>query len=461
MSNIFLKRINLNKIHHRYNLSVDFNDNLNVIHGKNGAGKSTLIHVIANVVNCDFLRFAFLNFEKIEVFYNNGKEITISQEKDQDDKVIIVSLSTGERIKFTTLEASATIRELKEERYSNESTPLLISKIQSFTKENGLKITSSSYFPAFRTMLEAWGAYPESAYERRQYNRFGMSSKRISSFARELFGQFMPDINYPSPIDIEERIKEEIRRAQVGIARFESRIFSESFVKVFSALIKGSNEEEILPDTILKDIEKLTISQENTAKINYFEEYSKIYDEIRLLINKSNRNGVESSVSGALTVYRDALKERLEYQGIAFSEIDNYFNSVNSFLDEKEMGYEFDLERRNPKVGLRFPDNTWSSIRVMSSGERQLLTMLYAASKMSKDAIVLIDEPEISLHIDWQEELLENMLSQLSGRQIIVCTHSPSIATGYEDRMISIVPQFVSSSQYNKTDGDFEEEESL
>jgi predicted ATP-dependent endonuclease of OLD family len=55
--------------------------------------------------------------------------------------------------------------------------------------------------------------------------------------------------------------------------------------------------------------------------------------------------------------------------------------------------------------------------------------MLYAASPALTKAgnIVLIDEPEISLHIDWQRKLLRKMQQQLGERQIIVCTHSPEI----------------------------------
>ena len=143
-------------------------------------------------------------------------------------------------------------------------------------------------------------------------------------------------------------------------------------------------------------------------------------------------------------MYRDALKARKKFQSSIFDEIDKYFDAVNAFLDKdkKELRYEIDPNKRLPKVGLRFPDNTWSSIRVMSSGERQLLTMLYAVTKMSEDYLVLIDEPELSLHIDWQEELLGKMLGQLGGRQIIVCTHSPSIATDYTDYMIEVSPNF-------------------
>lgn len=82
----------------------------------------------------------------------------------------------------------------------------------------------------------------------------------------------------------------------------------------------------------------------------------------------------------------------------------------------------------------------------MSSGERQLLTMLYAVNRMSKNSVVLIDEPEISLHIDWQENLLIKMMEQLGSRQIIVCTHSPAIASDFTDYMTEVVPKFRNKS---------------
>ena len=45
--------------------------------------------------------------------------------------------------------------------------------------------------------------------------------------------------------------------------------------------------------------------------------------------------------------------------------------------------------------------------------------MPYAAAQAHNGNIVLIDEPEISLHIDWQRLLLRKMAEQLDHRQII------------------------------------------
>ncbi|WP_165350213.1 MULTISPECIES: AAA family ATPase [pseudomallei group] len=74
-------------------------------------------------------------------------------------------------------------------------------------------------------------------------------------------------------------------------------------------------------------------------------------------------------------------------------------------------------------------------LTALSSGERQILTMLYSASRSRfKDGIFLIDEPELSLHIDWQRKILNELMSLAPGRQIIACTHSPEVgADHFED----------------------------
>ena len=66
----------------------------------------------------------------------------------------------------------------------------------------------------------------------------------------------------------------------------------------------------------------------------------------------------------------------------------------------------------------------------LSSGEQHELVMLYESRfKMREDLLILIDEPEISLHIAWQEEFLQDLteMVRLSGFNVLIATHSPQI----------------------------------
>jgi predicted ATPase len=69
----------------------------------------------------------------------------------------------------------------------------------------------------------------------------------------------------------------------------------------------------------------------------------------------------------------------------------------------------------------------------LSSGEKQMLSFLCYNAFANKSCI-FIDEPEISLHVDWQRILFPTLLSQSTGNQFIVATHSPFIYSKYADK---------------------------
>lgn len=69
----------------------------------------------------------------------------------------------------------------------------------------------------------------------------------------------------------------------------------------------------------------------------------------------------------------------------------------------------------------------------LSSGEKQMLSFI-CYNAFTKNGIIFIDEPELSLHIDWQRDLLGILLKQNTSNQFIIATHSPMIYAKYEDK---------------------------
>lgn len=79
------------------------------------------------------------------------------------------------------------------------------------------------------------------------------------------------------------------------------------------------------------------------------------------------------------------------------------------------------------------------SLSVLSSGEKQLVIILGEALLQKKmEAIYVADEPELSLHVSWQEKLID-MLRQINPKaQIIFATHSPDIVAHYQDKVFDM-----------------------
>lgn len=71
----------------------------------------------------------------------------------------------------------------------------------------------------------------------------------------------------------------------------------------------------------------------------------------------------------------------------------------------------------------------------LSSGEKQMLSFL-CYNTFKKNSCVFIDEPELSLHPDWQRKLIYTLVEQGNNNQYFISTHSPFIYSKYPDKEI-------------------------
>ena len=76
----------------------------------------------------------------------------------------------------------------------------------------------------------------------------------------------------------------------------------------------------------------------------------------------------------------------------------------------------------------------------LSSGEKQILAILLTVLvEDNKPYVLFMDEPEVSLHVDWQQQLIDLILELNPNVQIILTTHSPAvIMNGWMDRVTEV-----------------------
>lgn len=90
------------------------------------------------------------------------------------------------------------------------------------------------------------------------------------------------------------------------------------------------------------------------------------------------------------------------------------------------------LEDNPPKEDLY-------DLSLLSAGEKQIL-MFISYNALYDNAIFFIDEPEISLHADWQRLLFRILMKQNTTNQFIITTQSPFIYSKYSKNEICIDP---------------------
>ncbi len=76
----------------------------------------------------------------------------------------------------------------------------------------------------------------------------------------------------------------------------------------------------------------------------------------------------------------------------------------------------------------------------LSSGEKQMLAILLTVLvEDNRNYVLFMDEPEVSLHVEWQERLIDLILELNPNVQIILTTHSPAvIMNGWADRVTEV-----------------------
>lgn len=123
-----------------------------------------------------------------------------------------------------------------------------------------------------------------------------------------------------------------------------------------------------------------------------------------------------------------------DLDNVSQSHIDDLFSIINSLFSTT--GKTIRINERNEIVFDK--GETVLTIEQLSSGEKQMLILLFTVFLMKqKSSVLLLDEPEISLHMAWQDKLIENLLAINPNCQIFLTTHSPNIfADGWGDKLV-------------------------
>ncbi|MZI82928.1 AAA family ATPase [Clostridium butyricum] len=231
--------------------------------------------------------------------------------------------------------------------------------------------------------------------------------------------------------------------------------------RIADCIIENSNSLQFVE--ILKETLKF-LGFDTKIKLNIYSE-QKTFFKRKLSLEKLNKkiNGIKKSNSIKSYMAR-------EFKDEDKKQIVNFVNNIsfNKYyeVDNEEcfLEYDIDMEKKNinelikynniirklsdikfikpPKVYLS-KKNEFFSFDDCSSGEKQLIfTIINMASKIKRYSLVLIDEPEISLHPNWQMgyiNFIKRVFREYYGCHIILATHSHYLISDLEGKSSSIV----------------------
>lgn len=173
---------------------------------------------------------------------------------------------------------------------------------------------------------------------------------------------------------------------------------------------------------------------ENTGEGMTEEDYNKAREELMPTVDELKSYNLASETifpydsrkKDILTVYIQDQKAKLEI----FSDVLRELNLFSFLLKRKRFAHKEIVF--SPQYGLKAYTDKGESISLenLSSGEQNEIILLYKLIfDVASDVILLVDEPEISLHVIWQEEFMSDLeeIAKVRKQQIIIATHSPQI----------------------------------
>lgn len=346
--------------------------------GPNGFGKTTTLRLINTLFNQPIARLARMPFRQIEISFDRDKSLVVEKDTqaEQPDGRLPLTLIFQE-----ARESPQSFRPVAQPQMSQDDMP------------------------------QWWQDVRNTVSVRL------IDTERLTT---------VPDYT-PTPERTIRICSEELSEL-VSKTNTEYATLSQSLDRTFPVRLVSSIGMSDPPAKLSADLDKIKQKQSLLAKAGLL---PPDHDSIEL----PDIDNVDSPRRNVLAMYAQDTKQKLEIFDDLYPKIEALLKIANSRLRYKQVNASMD--------GLNAV--SWNGVDldldVLSSGEQHELVILYELLfRTSDNSLILIDEPELSQHVAWQETFVDDLeeMAKLSHFRAILATHSPEIIADRWDLTVQL-----------------------
>lgn len=453
-----IKRIDILGLYSSKNYSIDFDNNCLILVGENGSGKTTISRIVYAVLSCNWDLLRSYPFDKILLHFENDT-VEINSKTINS----IYSMQNAERIGF-----------YMDRRYPRKS--FLTNIISSILELKSSKESSKEI--KFRNMYGIPYEYVEEIVDSPEVNALFELNQTINN-------NFDSQILY---LPTYRRIEEQLQNIfpDIDLETLEKRKKPIKTKRVIELIEFGMDDVQQL---VNKESERLrSFSQERQSKltlgylgeiVSKTYERSSVYRKIRelddeeiqevlsridssilsdskkselLTIINDFRNSSKHSYAGQVKIVCHYFMQLWEFNNeIKESEknIRDFVEKVNRYLVNNKVIYDsekytcevYNIIKNDFTEGeelekIKFQD--------LSSGEKQIVSLFGHLYLDENDStFVFIDEPELSLSVDWQKNFLPDIVSSPKFSGLLATTHSPFVFDNDLESVVHGINEFL------------------
>ena len=442
-----ISKINVYGLYDRFNHELVFNpgDRISIMIGPNGFGKTMILRILNAIFNLRVRSLERMPFAVVEVFFDDQSKLTVRR---------ILNAAPGRRrrdeygleVKYLTKEGS--IEEyVPEERVRREDLSFPISSLEDWVpdinqigpsewvnRRTGDVLDLDDVISDFGEHLPVPVALSEippwlEKIKKSISVRFIGTERLIDPPAAaswELMHRRQSHRSVPkrTVTRYSERLGEMVQQKLTEYATL-----SQSLDRTFPGrLVEGGATPQLSVSDLQVKLQEVEAKRTRVAEAGFLgDELDTFTLPILDLIDESKQ--------GVLAVYAADALTKLSVFDDLYARVDTLKRIANSRLLYKQISVSSE--------GLKVSEEGGSDliIEMLSSGEQHELVLLYdLLFETARNSLIMIDEPELSLHVAWQEQILGDLqaMAELSDFRVLLATHSPEIIGGRWDLTIEL-----------------------
>lgn len=435
-----VESLSVNGLYGYMNLNVKFSPDMNFLIGINGSGKTSALNVISWVLTPSCAKLSQVDFNKIEVVCRQEPGIlkTVRATKEKGKVLLSVSgikpnleIPIFQYTNDLPMERVNTNIGEMYERFAMESkahpvwqaleamggTLFLPLNRRWETPERDIRPRPRTLryrpSPGPAGPVEAVLYFAERYYRERQFDVSELSEKLREDLVEYSFGEIvsMADLNLGAKSWKVEEIRKRRDKVIQGLSQANIHISDKVISNYFARLERLATKLEK---------EKSSPGARQTARVEWAMNMPQVQKIERVIQRMEEFNRAKE----------DLLKR-----------IEDFLTTVNSFLCDTGKMVSFDT---SGEIVIHIDAGHEIRSESLSSGEGQLVvlfTYLYFGFPPKREFVVMIDEPELSLHLNWQHRYVESVFKANPNAQFIFATHAPEIAQGHRSQCIELSPK--------------------
>lgn len=442
-----LKRFTAKGVRGYMNFDIKFRDSVTFLIGINGSGKTTVLRLLSGLLSPSFIELSQIEFTSLILLCESDKKM-IEITCEQSDRRLKLSYSeTGDKEPiieiFSRVEPKNHKEQLKIDAIDSQQMNLCL-KFEGGKVFNKIASLKAPLFLGLNRRVsnnrKSSNTIPNlNLFDTEHWNlRTSINNTQLDSVDQALK-------------DIQEMIFYNIRQNAKSLSLlsddFRKHVFTESFsFHDSSPMINPINKNDInklhdRKENLDKAILNLNIDISKQRIDDYFE---KTENALNILLQTPSLNSekkLNEEYYNALikwminSAQMEQVDKIIEY-GKSYAEktaklnepINRFVDSVNLFFKECQKTIQVN---GNGDIQIKIKSKRKNNnIFELSSGEKQLVIMMAHLTfykKNENSEVFIIDEPELSLHITWQEIFIDALLKANPDMQFIMATHAPAI----------------------------------